>query len=1083
MLRISLFFGCASLLAVTSVFGQPSTFYFKDVYTPFNRVSGANTQFVDLDNDLDLDLILGGGINSGTAGISVYENINGIYTLRPTTLPAITFGFFAPGDYDNDGDLDIAISGSSGVSSQLSKIMRNDGGFVFTEAYSLVGLKNSHVGWFDFDNDTDLDVLMSGLTGAQSETTLLYENTGSSFIPVTGTYLPDCGSCAFEFADANGDGKTDVIFLGPTTGLFFNNGDRSFRLDSKSNLTQMYGDANWGDIDADGDLDVLLSGIGEQNKLYTQIYENRSGSLELRSDILLVGMSSGGLRGTRWFDYNNDGLLDILVTGRILTSSGILPGGHRLYTNNGNFEFSPSFEGYVSNLLLDGMSLDPGDFDNDGDLDFSFNGYYYYGTKGPYAGYFRNSIVDGTPGPNTTPLPPSAASFHETSFRDEVRLSWDAGTDAETPAIGLSYNFHVRQGATKFIVPDADLTTGFIRSHNVANGYGRNGFVKGLPEGDLQYSVQTIDGAKVGSVFSAEKTFFSFHGPEGSNVDIIDAGHVNVRWLDRSALETHYVVERSSAPSSGFTAVSTVPANSTEYTDALAFITETPYYYRITGYDDTHTSPYDSLSLLIAEPPTEFASSRVDATRIALSWKDNSAIETSYMVERKNPGESSFITAALLPPDTHTYRDSLLQEGTTYEYRIRAITKNGGLPSNPITAKTNSFPVTTDAELQATEDVILTFVADELRSHFTDEDGDVLEAIKIKTLPADGFLMQGNVYLEVNSVISASVLHEVTFHPYQNVASPVSFTVIPYDGRDYAIAEWKVTINLAQVNDFPEFGEIDNHTLAEDFAEVSIQPPAVYFFPGEDAQTITYELSPTTSALINIDFSPTTGVLRLTPVQDVSGAVEFTFTTNDGQTINNTYSRKFTVTVTPVDDPATLEIIEDIKIDRAATVEVALSAADIDSPITPSMFTGVSANQQVLKDNNITFSASGNIIVMKLVAEKTLGVSNVSVTLRNGGFQTSRLFKFEAAIVTGVEDEGEGINAFPMPFSNELQISTGSDEAVWQVIIRDAQGREILSTTMSKDISIDARHLASGLYILTMTGSDGKSLHRRIQKK
>ena len=61
------------------------------------------------------------------------------------------------GDYDNDGDLDILLTGTERTGN-VSKIYRNNGNNTFVEqtGISLTGVYNGSVDWGDYDNDDDL---------------------------------------------------------------------------------------------------------------------------------------------------------------------------------------------------------------------------------------------------------------------------------------------------------------------------------------------------------------------------------------------------------------------------------------------------------------------------------------------------------------------------------------------------------------------------------------------------------------------------------------------------------------------------------------------------------------------------------------------------------------------------------------------------------------------------------------------------------------------------------------------------------------------------------------------------------------
>ena len=75
----------------------------------------------------------------------------------------LVIGSVAWGDYDNDGDLDILLTGIHFIRYD-SKIYRNNGNNTFTEqtSISLTGVRWSSAAWGDYDNDGDLDILLTG---------------------------------------------------------------------------------------------------------------------------------------------------------------------------------------------------------------------------------------------------------------------------------------------------------------------------------------------------------------------------------------------------------------------------------------------------------------------------------------------------------------------------------------------------------------------------------------------------------------------------------------------------------------------------------------------------------------------------------------------------------------------------------------------------------------------------------------------------------------------------------------------------------------------------------------------------------
>ncbi|HYF65909.1 MAG TPA: VCBS repeat-containing protein, partial [Herpetosiphonaceae bacterium] len=92
------------------------------------------------------------------------------------SLTAVVEGDLDWGDYDNDGDLDFILSGTTG--SATTQIWRNNGDSTFTQAQAPTGVWASATAWGDYDNDGDLDFVLAGWSGS-AFTTELWRNNGN----------------------------------------------------------------------------------------------------------------------------------------------------------------------------------------------------------------------------------------------------------------------------------------------------------------------------------------------------------------------------------------------------------------------------------------------------------------------------------------------------------------------------------------------------------------------------------------------------------------------------------------------------------------------------------------------------------------------------------------------------------------------------------------------------------------------------------------------------------------------------------------------------------------------------------------
>ena len=89
-------------------------------------------------------------------------------------MMAISPTWAAWGDYDNDGDLDILLTGSNG--GKISKVYRNDSGSFADINANLTGVNYGSVAWGDYDNDGDLDILLTGDDTDDNHITKVYRN-------------------------------------------------------------------------------------------------------------------------------------------------------------------------------------------------------------------------------------------------------------------------------------------------------------------------------------------------------------------------------------------------------------------------------------------------------------------------------------------------------------------------------------------------------------------------------------------------------------------------------------------------------------------------------------------------------------------------------------------------------------------------------------------------------------------------------------------------------------------------------------------------------------------------------------------
>ena len=318
---------------------------------------GPGCAFLDYDNDGWMDIYL---VNSGPSEFfqpkqpirnALYKNNrDGTFTdvTEQAGVPGGTFGMgVAVGDFNNDGYPDIFVTACG-----HSLLYRNNGNGKFTDVTAKSGLEingwTTSAVWFDFDNDGRLDLFVC------------------SFV----RYLPEdrlsCGD--------NGAGQKYYCIpraFHPTASyLFHNNGDGTFTEVGKHTAIGKSPGKALGvvatDINNDGRMDLFVANDTVQNFLFVNRGENKWEEISVPAE---VGFSENGQArsgmGVDAADLGNRGWQDLFV-------ANIAQEKFSLYRNLKNETFAdvaPSQSIAQATRLLSGWGLHFFDYNNDGELD------------------------------------------------------------------------------------------------------------------------------------------------------------------------------------------------------------------------------------------------------------------------------------------------------------------------------------------------------------------------------------------------------------------------------------------------------------------------------------------------------------------------------------------------------------------------------------------------------------------------------------------------------------------------------------------------------------------------------------------
>ena len=285
-------------------------------------VMGGKAMFEDVDNDGFLDLLTTGNTSSPVPSANLYMNDgSGNFTLVMNTPFEVTnSGDFDFGDLDGDGDRDLIMTGKND-SGKYSAMYLNNGAGVFSEVagISFENFGGDALGLIDVENDNDLDVVIAGVDNNDVVSTRLYVNDGDgNFTLVANTPFEGCSFGVIGIADSDNDGDMDILVNGASpnantnavTNLYENDGDGNFSLVTGTPFPGTNsGDADFADFDADGDVDVLVTGVGDV--VYANIYENLGNNNFAQTDSLVATYLTTSAIG----DIDGDDDLDVVTVG------------------------------------------------------------------------------------------------------------------------------------------------------------------------------------------------------------------------------------------------------------------------------------------------------------------------------------------------------------------------------------------------------------------------------------------------------------------------------------------------------------------------------------------------------------------------------------------------------------------------------------------------------------------------------------------------------------------------------------------------------------------------------------------------
>jgi len=263
------------------------------VFTEANRnfvaLTVPSSDWADYDTDGDLDFIITGGDSTSMSSLSftyIYKNMGNNNFVVDTTFYGIQNGNVKWADYDNDGDKDFAITGRFDANIFITKVFENQNGY-FAEAADLFGVRYSKLDWGDYDNDNDLDLIVSGSINTSATAFLpaesrIYRNDGNNVFTDINSNILAVQYGDIKWVDINQDSKLDIVMNGIYSytqwiGYYYlNKGNDIFEVvEAPDTIVSLkHPEMQFGDLDGDMDLDMVLTGWYNNDDFRCQLFKN-----------------------------------------------------------------------------------------------------------------------------------------------------------------------------------------------------------------------------------------------------------------------------------------------------------------------------------------------------------------------------------------------------------------------------------------------------------------------------------------------------------------------------------------------------------------------------------------------------------------------------------------------------------------------------------------------------------------------------------------------------------------------------------------------------------------------------------------
>ena len=194
---------------------------------------------------------------------------------------------------------------------------------------------------------------------------------------------------------------------------------------------------------------------------------------------------------------------------------------------------------------------------------------------------------------------------------------------------------------------------------------------------------------------------------------VINAGQINLTWVDNVSGETGFRIERATNNNftTGLVTVTSTSANVVSHSDT-AVSGNTTYYYRVYAFNVVGSSAASNAAsattpVSLVQPPTAasgLSATAISAGQVNLAWVHSGTTETGFRIDRATDNTfAANLTSFNVGVNAVSYSDTAVSGNTTYYYRVYAFNQGGNSAASNTASVTTPVPVIDPAALYASD--------------------------------------------------------------------------------------------------------------------------------------------------------------------------------------------------------------------------------------------------------------------------------------------------------------------------------------------------------------------------------------------